>query len=197
MLITKIFKVESSHRVVNCSSERCKFSLHGHSAVIEITLDCEKPDNGGMGYDFGLMKGTIREFIDSMDHCNIFYDRDDPTYVKFIKQFNHRWISLPVSPSAEFLAAFIFKVCDEILKYTKTSNGEGKITVYSVKYHETATGSATCFRQDLNNWVNYDIRQTEFSHEICKEWSNDLVDIWFGKIEVSNKAAIQQVEKVW
>ena len=66
MLITKIFKVESSHRVVNCTSERCKYSLHGHSAVIEITLDCSKPDNGGMGYDFGLMKGSIKDFVDSM-----------------------------------------------------------------------------------------------------------------------------------
>ena len=64
MLITKIFNVESSHRVVNCSSNRCKYSIHGHSAVIEVTLEGVSPDNGGMVYDFGLMKQYIRMIID-------------------------------------------------------------------------------------------------------------------------------------
>lgn len=197
MLITKIFKVESSHRVVNCTSERCKYSLHGHSAVIEITLDCSKPDNGGMGYDFGLMKGSIKDFVDSMDHCNLFYKCDDPVYVDFIKKFNQRWISLPVTPSAEFLSAFIFKICDYILNNTVMLNGEGYVKVHSVKYHETATGSATCFREDLDGWTNYHKNDIVFSEGIKKDWGDDLRSLWESGELIKNPAVEQQAAKNW
>ena len=197
MLITKIFKVESSHRVVNCTSERCKYSLHGHSAVIEITLDCSKPDNGGMGYDFGLMKGSIKDFVDSMDHCNLFYKYDDPVYVDFIKKFNQRWISLPVTPSAEFLSAFIFKICDYILNNTVMLNGEGYVKVHSVKYHETATGSATCFQEDLDGWAKYHKNDIEFSEGVKKDWGDDLRSLWESGEIIKNPTTEQQATKNW
>ena len=197
MLITKIFKVESSHRVVNCTSERCKYSLHGHSAVIEITLDCSKPDNGGMGYDFGLMKGSIKDFVDSMDHCNLFYKYDDPVYVDFIKKFNQRWISLPVTPSAEFLSAFIFKICDYILNNTVMLNGEGYVKVHSVKYHETSTGSATCFREDLDGWANYHKNDIVFSEGVKKDWGDDLRSLWESGEIIKNPTTEQQTAKNW
>lgn len=197
MLITKIFKVESSHRVVNCTSERCKYSLHGHSAVIEVTLDCSKPDNGGMGYDFGLMKGSIKDFVDSMDHCNLFYKCDDPVYVDFIKKFNQRWISLPVTPSAEFLSAFIFKICDYILNNTVMLNGEGYVNVHSVKYHETSTGSATCFREDLDGWANYHKNDIVFSEGVKKDWGDDLRSLWESGELIKNPAVEQQATKNW
>lgn len=197
MLITKIFKVESSHRVVNCTSERCKYSLHGHSAVIEITLDCSKPDNGGMGYDFGLMKGSIKDFVDSMDHCNLFYKYDDQVYVDFIKKFNQRWISLPVTPSAEFLSAFIFKICDYILNNTVMLNGEGYVKVHSVKYHETSTGSATCFREDLDGWANYRKNDIVFSEGVKKDWGDDLRSLWESGEIIKNPTTEQQTAKNW
>ena len=197
MLITKIFKVESSHRVVNCTSERCKYSLHGHSAVIEITLDCSKPDNGGMGYDFGLMKGSIKDFVDSMDHCNLFYKYDDQVYVDFIKKFNQRWISLPVTPSAEFLSAFIFKICDYILNNTVMLNGEGYVKVHSVKYHETSTGSATCFREDLDGWANYNKNDIVFSEGVKKDWGDDLRSLWESGELIKNPTTEQQTAKNW
>ena len=197
MLITKIFKVESSHRVVNCTSERCKYSLHGHSAVIEITLDCSKPDNGGMGYDFGLMKGSIKDFVDSMDHCNLFYKYDDQVYVDFIKKFNQRWISLPVTPSAEFLSAFIFKICDYILNNTVMLNGEGYVKVHSVKYHETSTGSATCFREDLDGWANYHKNDIVFSEGVKKDWGDDLRSLWESGEIIKNPTTEQQTAKNW
>ena len=198
MLITKIFKVESSHRVVNCSSERCKFSLHGHSAVIEVTLNCTEQDNGGMGYDFGLMKGTIKEYIDSMDHCNISYANDDKEYVDFIKKFNQRWIELPVTPSAEFLSAYLFAAIQNILTHTNFANGEGTVEVYSVKYHETSTGSATCFKNDMPYWFPYYLLdKIQYSDGVLKDWSEDLKNIVFKHGMVSNKPAVQQVQRSW
>lgn len=198
MLITKIFNVESSHRVVNCSSKRCKYSIHGHSAVIEVTLECAKPDNGGMGYDFGLMKGTIKEFIDSMDHCHLLYEKDDNEYIEFIKRFNSRYITLPVSPSAEFLSAYIFAGVEDILTHTHTANGEGPIHVYSVRYHETKSGSATCFKSDVNIWCPYDpFKGVGYSPAVQDDWSDDLKDMVYLDKDVYNAEAEQQAPRVW
>lgn len=201
MLITKIFNVESSHRVVNCSSSRCKYSIHGHSAVIELTLECDKPDNGGMVYDFGLMKSTIKEFIDSMDHCQILYMNDDKNYIDFIKNFNQRYIILPVSPSAEFLSAYIFQFVRNILEHTRMANGEGHVKVYSVKYHETKTGSATCFENDLINWFPETlVPLVNFSDGVVADWSKDLKGIFIENDSpkvVKNKPTEQQVAKNW
>ena len=198
MLITKIFTAESMHRVVNCSSDRCKYSLHGHSGVIELTLSCQGPDNGGMGYDFGLMKGTIKEFIDSMDHAAILYEYDDPEYVQFVKNFNERWISLPVSPSAEFLSAYIFKFVQMILDNTTMNNGENKVSVYSVKYWETKTGSSTCFKEDLLTWFpDVHIVNTLFSDGVVKDWSKDLKNIILHNKNASNPVVKQQVKRNW
>lgn len=204
MLITKIFTAESMHRVVNCSSEYCKYSCHGHSAKIELTLQCQSPDNGGMGYDFGLLKGAVKDFIESMDHAALLYKYDDPKYVEFIKEFNKRWVVLPVSPSAEFLSAFIFKFVKKILEKTVTSNGEGVIQVYSVKYHETSTGSATCFSDDLSVWFpdNY-VEVVEFSNDVMKEWSDDLrsvidnLDSPDNLYLIHNPMVDQQVKRNW
>ena len=69
MLIRKLFKCESSHIVRNSTSARCSHSIHGHSAVIEVFFRSKDLDNAGMVYDFGLMKNSIKQFIDSMDHC--------------------------------------------------------------------------------------------------------------------------------
>lgn len=208
MLITKIFRAESMHRVVNCSSEYCKYSCHGHSAVIEVTFKGKHPDNGGMVYDFGLMKGTMKQLIESMDHAALLYSYDDPKYVSFIKDFNQRWISLPVSPSAEFLAAFIFRELDFILNHTVIANDEGPIQVYSVKYHETSTGSATCFEEDLDIWFPKKLlKEVQFSEGIKKEWCDELKGIMSDNEDLSeynrcqslvwNTKPIQQVNKNW
>lgn len=198
MLITKIFTAESMHRVVNCSSERCKYSLHGHGAVIEVTMSCQGPDNGGMGYDFGLMKGTIKEFIDSMDHAAIVYNRDEKGYIEFIREFNQRWTMLPVSPSAEFLSAYIFRFLQYILDHTQTSNGERGLKIHSVKYWETKTGSATCFEEDLDIWFPKELMMdVEFSDGVIKDWSDDLKNIIFNNTIVINSPVEQQVESNW
>ena len=55
MRIRKLFKFENAHIVRNCSSERCKHSIHGHSYQIELILEATRLDHGQMVYDFGLL----------------------------------------------------------------------------------------------------------------------------------------------
>ena len=99
MKIRKEFRVESAHIVRNCTSHRCSHSIHGHSAKIEVMLEGNKLDNAGMLYDFGLMKGTVKEFIDSMDHCYILCSEDSNEFKDFIKKTCDRWIEVPFNPS--------------------------------------------------------------------------------------------------
>ncbi len=192
MIIRKTYCVEGAHLVRNCTSERCSHSIHGHSAVIEVFLESRSLDNAQMVYDFGLMKGTIKQFIDSMDHCYLLCDKDKPEFQQFIRENCDRYIVMPFNPSAEMLSVFIFKFVEDILKHTQTSNGEGNITVKAVRYHETTTGYAECDAEDVANlWK--DDWGIEFSKGVNKDWGDDLESIMVGNT-VTNPVIPQQIE---
>ena len=172
MRIRKLFKFENAHIVRNCSSERCKHSIHGHSYQIELILEAKRLDHGQMVYDFGLLKSSIKDIIDSFDHAICFWNKDDPEYIAACKKFSARWISLPVSPSAEQFSRVIFFWAQEILKQTQMQNGESDVSVYSVIAHETATGYAQCFADDVANeqMGQLNLEDFEFSDQVSAEW---------------------------
>ena len=60
MIIRKKFKFEGAHIVRNCSTKRCKTSIHGHSYKVEVFFTSNKLDNGFMILDFGLTKKHIK-----------------------------------------------------------------------------------------------------------------------------------------
>ncbi len=177
MRIRKLFKFENAHVVRNCSSDRCKFSIHGHSYQIELILEAHRLDYGQMVYDFGLLKSSIKDIIDSFDHAICFWDKDDPEYIAMCKQFSARWISLPVSPSAEQFSRIVFFWVREILKQTQMQNGETDVSVYSVIAHETATGYAQCFAEDVDNVQMGELRlgDFDFSDQVKAEWTDPLM----------------------
>jgi 6-pyruvoyltetrahydropterin/6-carboxytetrahydropterin synthase len=127
-----------------------------------------------MIYDFGLLKGHIKELIDSFDHAVAFWDKDNAEYIAFCKQFSARWISLPVSPSAEQFSRVIFVLVDSVLKQTVMQNGEADVSLHSIIVHETITGYAQCFRDDVENPRMGLIQLDEivFSEQVCSEWSD-------------------------
>ena len=194
MNIRKEFSVESAHKVRNCTSHRCSHSIHGHSAVIEVFLESTYLDNAGMVYDFGLMKGTVKSFIDSMDHCYILCDKDDPEFRDFIKKTCDRWIELPFNPSAECLSMFVMWGVSKILSNTRTMNGESNnLRCTGVRYHETATGWAECNGDDMAilwdpEWGD----QIKFSDGVLRDWPNDLNEVMNGKL-IDNHIVKQQI----
>ena len=192
MIIRKEYSVESAHIVRNCSSKRCAHSIHGHSAKIEVLLKGGL-DNAGMVYDFGLMKSTIKEFIDSMDHCTLFWDMDDTDYIQSIKKHSDRWISLPFNPTAENLATFIGVWVDNILKHTKFKNNEHNLRVHSVRYHETATGYAEAEVPDIEFMKEAAVvANTMCSQAVMDDWSEDLKKIFNG-FDVENPQPFKQI----
>lgn len=174
MIIRKLYKFEASHIVRNCSSDRCKYSIHGHSFRCELLLTADKLDHGQMVYDFGLLKGGVKDFLDGFDHAALFWDKEAPAYIKAMKDHSKRWVSLPVSPTAEQLTRVIFVAAQAMLDNTVKSNGDDTARIHSVILHETETGYAQCFRQDAYDAGMGEIRLQDvvFSPQVKAEWAD-------------------------
>ncbi len=178
MIIRKLFKFENVHIVRGCSTVRCRSSLHGHSYKIELLFESNFLDNAQMVYDFGLMKHTMKSFIDCFDHAVTIWDQDDPEYIVDMKRYSDRWIQLPVSPSAEQFSRVIYVMIDKILKLTETLNGEREVSLNSIIVHETDTGYAQCFKEDAysKNMGEIKLEEIHFSDAIREDWSS--FDLW-------------------
>jgi len=174
MIIRKLFKFEGAHIVRNCSSERCKKSIHGHSYTVEVFFTSDGLDNGQMVMDFGLMKGTIKDLIDSFDHAYSVWAKEDEEFINFISKNSERYVIMPVSPSAESYSLMFLYIIDKIIKATEFSNGEQNVQVQSVRVHETATGYAEAFIDDLDPNIFkhevFSLHDIFFSEGIVREW---------------------------
>ena len=176
MIIVKKFTTETSHRVLSCTSKKCN-SLHGHSYTIEIALEGSPINQANMVLDFSAMKETIKPFVESFDHCQIFSSYDKPEYIKFMKETCNRWIEAPFNLSCEMMALMIFRYSEMLLNRTNFTNGENP-KVHSVTVHETATGRCTVFAEDVkkyfkDEWMN----RVSFSDDVMNDWPNHLKNI--------------------
>jgi 6-pyruvoyltetrahydropterin/6-carboxytetrahydropterin synthase len=144
MIIRKQFDFIGQHIVRNCSSERCKYSIHSHKYTVEVFFTADGLDNGQMVIDFGLTKGTIKTLIKAFDYTYTVWDKESDVFKEYIKNHCSRWIELPMSPSAEALSVMLFYFIDLIIKNTQFNNGECNPKLSSVSVHETTTGYAQC-----------------------------------------------------
>ncbi len=173
MKIRKLFTFNGMHIVRNCSSDRCKHSIHAHTYQVEIVFKGDKLDNGQMIYDFGLVKGPFKEFINSFNGISVWNkDKDfmnvlNPCFPSYTKV-----VYLPFSPSAENYALLFFKVFDKILKRTQFNNSEGKIELHSVRVHETLTGWAQAKRKDVKKMANYNLGDLAFNGNVIYDWEH-------------------------
>ena len=175
MIIRKLFKFEGAHIVRDCSSDRCKKSIHGHSYIVEVKLKSFMLDNAGMVVDFGLLKGTVKDAIDAFDHTYSLWTKEKDDYKSFIKSHSDRWIEMPCSPTAEMYAVMFYAIINKIIKKTEFNNGEKDVELLSVRVHETDTGWAEADQQDyINIWLRggYSINNIIFSDGIKKEWKD-------------------------
>lgn len=195
MIIRKKYTCESAHIVRSCSSVRCSHSIHGHSAEIDIYLEGETLDGGGMLYDFGLMKGTVKELVDSMDHCYLLCSKDSKEFKDFIKKNCSRWIEMPFNPSAECLSMFVFAFVSDIIDMTKKQNGEDPgLRVRSVRYRETTSGWAECNKADIDRlWRPEWSKEIVFSPGVQGDWSDDMKMVMNG-YPVSNPQPYHQID---
>lgn len=152
MVIRKLFKFEAAHIVRNCSSERCKYSIHGHSFKVEVFLTSRRLDRGGMVLDFGLLKREVGMVLDAFDHSTLVWDRDNQEYIDAVSKFSERVIMMPFTPSAESLSILLFMLIDSVLKNTVFKNGEKMVKLKSVRVWETETGWAEADSFDVQGY---------------------------------------------
>ncbi len=195
MLIRKLFKFENAHIVRGCSTRRCSHSIHGHSYKVELLLEAQALDHGQMVYDFGLLKGDIRDLIDAFDHAVALWSGDDPAYLQAMQGHSERWVILPVSPSAEQFSRVFFRLVDRALSLVEMTNGEADVRLHSIIVHETETGYAQCFRDDVDNprMGLIALEDIRFSPAIIAQWhSPDL----FEQLKRGTRRAPRPVEPV-
>ena len=150
MEIRKLFKLNNVHIVRNCYSERCKHSLHAHTAEIEVFLKGIKVDNAGMIMDFGVTKTVFKPFLDIHQNAVLIWKYDSDEYKDFVKSKTDNWIELAFTPSAELLAAYFQLKFSSFLNRLELANNEDpNITISKTRYHETRTGYAEATGEDV------------------------------------------------
>jgi len=177
MIIRKQFKFENAHIVRDCSTLRCSQNIHGHSYRVEVLLESDYLDQGQMIYDFGLMKLYIADLIDSFDHGITLWSEDDEGYLHAMKKYSHRWVELPVSPSAEQLSRVIYLMIQKVLELSTMNNKEQDIKLNSIIVHETQTGYAQAFEDDAKSKLMGEISLSKilFSERVKDEWSDPML----------------------
>ena len=179
MITRKQFQFNGMHIVRDCSSDRCKKSIHSHTYKVEIKVKSQYLDNAGMVLDFGLMKGHIKDIISSFDNAYSLWTKEKNDYKQLVTINNDRWIEMPCSPTAEQYAVMFYAIINEIFNKAKFNNGERDLELLSVTVHETETGYAEATYEDyINLWLDggYDIRNIIFSPAIKKKWTDP--DLW-------------------
>lgn len=177
MIIRKKFRFEGAHIVRNCTSQRCRENIHGHSYEVEVFLKSDQLDNGFMVMDFVLLH-DVAEFIHSFDHSYTLWDKEAEDVKEAIYKINTRVAEIPVSPSAEGYALLFFFVIDRIIANTKLVNGEGNVILHAVRVHETLTGYAEASNEDLS-MVRFALNDIKFNTGIKKEWKDKT---WWTRI---------------
>ena len=178
MIIRKKFRFEGAHIVRNCTSQRCRENIHGHSYEVEVFVKSDSLDHGFMVMDFILLSKT-GEFIHSFDHSYTLWDKEIEEVKNAVYRINKRVAEIPVSPSAEGYALLFLYVIDKIISNTQFINGEGNVRLQSVRVHETQSGYAEAFREDLA-LVGFDLSNILFSKGIKDEWKDKE---WWEKLK--------------
>ncbi len=174
MLIRKQFKFEGAHIVRNCSSQRCRKIFTDIPISSKFFITSDKLDDGYMVMDFCRLD-KVKEFIESFRSLLPLWQNESPDLKTFVYRYNRRVAEIPVSPSAEGYALLFTYVIDKILRHTERVNGEGNIQLHAVRVHETATGYAEAFQEDLK-LARFRLKDIHFSEGIVAEWKS--TDWW-------------------
>ena len=170
-IIRKTFKFKNMHIVRNCTSSRCSQNLHAHTYKLELFLKSDSLDNGYMVLDFGILKNSIKELINSFNNTITVWTKESNIVGAFVSRYHSRIIFVPVSPSAESFARIFFNLISAYLKSTQFKNGETNVELHAVRVHETDTGYAEVTEYD----TDIALEDIEFNSTITNSWKDSLL----------------------
>jgi 6-pyruvoyltetrahydropterin/6-carboxytetrahydropterin synthase len=104
--------------------------LHGHRYVVEAAVQATELDEAGMAFDFGDLKGVLRELADMLDHTNL---NDLPQFqgVETSAENQARWFfdelkaRLPEAIAAGLLYARVWESPTQWAQYGPAAAGGG------------------------------------------------------------------------
>lgn len=98
-------------------------NLHGHNWLVRASVECENLDTAGLGIDFRILRGHVKEILNEFDH----------------KDLNTVFDPLNINPSSENLARYIYERLEKAL-----IGWTGRVK--RVEVHETPGCVAAFFR---------------------------------------------------
>lgn len=127
--IKKTFHIAYGHRLLDYKG-KCS-NLHGHNAVVEVTLKAAGLNQEGMVMDFTVLGGKMKTWLDeNLDH-KVILAKADPL-VPVLEEQGQACFLTACSPTAEILAKLIFHAA-----------GAMRLPVYKVAFWETPTSMAS------------------------------------------------------
>lgn len=173
--ITRKFEFDSGHRVLGHEG-KCRH-LHGHRYVAEVTIDAPELDHLSMVVDFSVVKRVIGDWINHHWDHNLLLNRDDPfaqietleygtdestgnkvTKPELITDFlfggRIPYVMPEGNPTAENIAAVLFKVSTELLREA----GYEQLLVRQVRVYETPNCWADAFTNAVAKPANPRVR---------------------------------------
>ena len=106
-------------------------NLHGHNYKVFVYLKGEFLNEGGMLYDFSVLKQNLKSVLKLLDHTNLNDLQEDGKFV------------FAQNPSAERIAKYIFDKLQAELKQTADTAKKSEAQLYRVDVFETPTSRAT------------------------------------------------------
>ena len=107
--IKKTFHLAYAHRLMHHKG-KCK-NLHGHNALVEVTLKARKLNSQKMVMDFTELARIMKKWLDdNLDH-KVILSKKDPL-LKLLQKEGQDCFTTEQNPTAEILAELIFKALE-------------------------------------------------------------------------------------
>lgn len=134
-VLSKEFKFDAAHRIINNYSGKCS-DFHGHSWAVIVYVEGYRLDERNMLMDFNELK-VLRKWInENLDHASILWEEDP--MVQYFKEHSQKVFVTRLNPTSEHLAQII-------LEKAMSFFNNPKIRVESVEVKESCTSSARIY----------------------------------------------------
>ena len=143
--ICKTIDIENGH-MLSKHPDKCQFP-HGHTRKVEFVLEADQLDDNEMVCDFKIVKETIEEYLDTLDHA-LCMNTDDPAFEEFKERYGERVIGFSSQdPTTEVMARVIYETFrDRLAAYAADDQSSyplrKNVKVVKVRVWETATSWA-------------------------------------------------------
>ena len=137
-VLSKEFKFDAAHRIINNYSGKCS-DFHGHSWAVIVYIEGYGLDERNMLMDFNELKVLRRWINENLDHASILWEKDP--MVQHFKEHSQKVFITRFNPTSEHLAQIIL---EKAISFFNNS----KIRVESIEVKESCTSSARIYPED-------------------------------------------------